>query len=159
MPSSEPFKGEESVFSRNIDRIQFSVVFDFDRCLDLLQKSAVYRQKSNQPNRNAEHDDMVAQHIERQRNIERALRDRNRVILPCQCPRNSVSVENVAEDDNAEHEEHQNEHRDVYLLAARERVQKTDEGKQVLVPKVPAFVLDIDLGSNRVTMRLIEGMM
>ena len=36
---------------------------------------------------------------------------------------------------------------------------ETDEGKQVLVPKVPAFVLDIDLGSNRVTMRLIEGMM
>jgi len=36
---------------------------------------------------------------------------------------------------------------------------ETDEGKQVLVPKVPAFVLDIDLGSKRVTMRLIEGMM
>jgi 16S rRNA processing protein RimM len=36
---------------------------------------------------------------------------------------------------------------------------ETDEGKQVLVPKVPAFVLDIDLGSNRVTMRLIEGML
>lgn len=34
-----------------------------------------------------------------------------------------------------------------------------DEGKQVLVPKVPAFVLDIDLESNRVTLRLIEGML
>ena len=36
---------------------------------------------------------------------------------------------------------------------------ETDEGKQVLVPKVPAFVLDIDLESNRVTLRLIEGML
>ena len=36
---------------------------------------------------------------------------------------------------------------------------ETDEGKQVLVPKVPAFVLDIDPGSRRVTMRLIEGML
>ena len=36
---------------------------------------------------------------------------------------------------------------------------ETDEGKQVLVPKVPAFVLDIDLESNRVTLRLSEGML
>ena len=36
---------------------------------------------------------------------------------------------------------------------------ETDEGKQVLVPKVPAFVLDIDLHSRRVTLHLIEGML
>ena len=36
---------------------------------------------------------------------------------------------------------------------------ETDEGKQVLVPKVPAFVLDIDIESRRVTLRLIEGML
>lgn len=36
---------------------------------------------------------------------------------------------------------------------------ETDEGKQVLVPRVPAFVLDIDLESRRVTLRLIEGML
>ena len=36
---------------------------------------------------------------------------------------------------------------------------ETDEGKQVLIPKVPAFVLDIDLESRRVTLRLIEGML
>ena len=36
---------------------------------------------------------------------------------------------------------------------------ETDEGKQVLVPKVPAFVLDIDPDSRRVTLRLIEGML
>ena len=36
---------------------------------------------------------------------------------------------------------------------------ETDEGKQVLVPKVPAFVLDIDPDSRRVTLRPIEGML
>lgn len=36
---------------------------------------------------------------------------------------------------------------------------ETDEGKQVLVPRVPAFVLDIDPESRRVTLRLIEGML
>ena len=36
---------------------------------------------------------------------------------------------------------------------------ETDEGKQVLVPKVPAFVLDIDPDSRRVTLLLIEGML
>ena len=36
---------------------------------------------------------------------------------------------------------------------------ETDEGKQVLIPKVPAFVLDIDAQTRRVTFRLIEGML
>lgn len=36
---------------------------------------------------------------------------------------------------------------------------KTDEGKQVLIPKVPAFVLGIDPQERRVTFRLIEGML
>ena len=36
---------------------------------------------------------------------------------------------------------------------------ETDEGKQVLIPKVPAFVLDIDPDSRRVQVRLIEGML
>ena len=36
---------------------------------------------------------------------------------------------------------------------------ETDEGKQVLVPRVPAFVLDIDPESRCVTLRLIEGML
>jgi len=36
---------------------------------------------------------------------------------------------------------------------------ETEEGKQVLIPNVPAFVLDIDADSRRVTFRLIEGML
>ena len=36
---------------------------------------------------------------------------------------------------------------------------ETDEGKQVLIPKVPDFVLDIDLPGRKVTLRLIEGML
>ena len=36
---------------------------------------------------------------------------------------------------------------------------KTDEGKQVLIPKVPEFVLGIDLEKNTVTLHLIEGML
>ena len=33
-----------------------------------------------------------------------------------------------------------------------------DDGRQVLIPKVPEFVLDIDPDSRRVTLHLIEGM-
>ena len=36
---------------------------------------------------------------------------------------------------------------------------KTDEGKQVLIPKVPEFVLGIDLPARKVTLHLIEGML
>lgn len=36
---------------------------------------------------------------------------------------------------------------------------ETDEGKQVLIPKVPEFVLDIDADSRRITLHLIEGML
>ena len=36
---------------------------------------------------------------------------------------------------------------------------ETEESKQVLIPNVPAFVLDIDADSRRVTFRLIEGML
>lgn len=35
----------------------------------------------------------------------------------------------------------------------------TDEGKQVLIPSVPAFVLDINEEAGRITFRLIEGML
>lgn len=36
---------------------------------------------------------------------------------------------------------------------------KTEEGKQVLIPNVPAFVTDIDEDSRRITFRLIDGML
>ena len=36
---------------------------------------------------------------------------------------------------------------------------ETDDGRQVLIPKVPEFVLDIDPDSRRVTLHLIEGML
>lgn len=36
---------------------------------------------------------------------------------------------------------------------------RTDDGRQVLIPKVPDFVLDIDLEKKTVTVRLIEGML
>ena len=35
----------------------------------------------------------------------------------------------------------------------------TDEGKQVLIPSVPAFVLDINEETGRITFHLIEGML
>ena len=35
----------------------------------------------------------------------------------------------------------------------------TDEGKQVLIPSVPAFVLEINEETERITFRLIEGML
>ena len=35
----------------------------------------------------------------------------------------------------------------------------TDEGKQVLIPSVPAFVLEINEETGRITFRLIEGML
>ena len=35
---------------------------------------------------------------------------------------------------------------------------KTDEGKQVLTPNVPEFVLDIDLETRRVKLHIIDGM-
>ena len=36
---------------------------------------------------------------------------------------------------------------------------ETDEGKQVLIPKVPEFVLNIDPDTRTVTLHLIEGML
>ena len=36
---------------------------------------------------------------------------------------------------------------------------ETDDGRQVLVPKVDAFVLDIDPDLRRITLHLIEGML
>lgn len=36
---------------------------------------------------------------------------------------------------------------------------ETDEGKQVLIPKVPDFVLNIDAKAGKITVRLIEGML
>ena len=36
---------------------------------------------------------------------------------------------------------------------------ETDDGRKVLIPKVPEFVLDIDPDSRRVTLHLIEGML
>ncbi len=36
---------------------------------------------------------------------------------------------------------------------------KTDEGKQVLVPRVPDFVLKIDKDAGKITVRLIEGLL
>ena len=36
---------------------------------------------------------------------------------------------------------------------------ETDEGKQVLVPNVPDFVLEINLQENRMKLKLIEGML
>ena len=35
---------------------------------------------------------------------------------------------------------------------------KTDEGKQVLIPNVPEFVLDIDLETRRIKLHIIDGM-
>ena len=36
---------------------------------------------------------------------------------------------------------------------------KTPEGKQVLIPKVPEFVLEINIEKKTITVKLIEGMM
>lgn len=36
---------------------------------------------------------------------------------------------------------------------------ETTEGKQVLIPKVPEFIIDIDAGSRVIKVRLIEGML
>lgn len=36
---------------------------------------------------------------------------------------------------------------------------KTTEGKQVLIPKVPEFIIDIDKETRKIQVKLIEGMM
>lgn len=46
----------------------------------------------------------------------------------------------------------QNTAQDVFEL-------ETDEGKQVLIPRVPDFVLNIDAKAGKITVRLIEGML
>ncbi|MCQ2546049.1 MAG: ribosome maturation factor RimM [Clostridia bacterium] len=46
----------------------------------------------------------------------------------------------------------QNSAQDIFEL-------ETDEGKQVLIPRVPDFVLNIDAKAGKITVRLIEGML
>jgi 16S rRNA processing protein RimM len=64
--------------------------------------------------------------------------------------RDLIGVEAVLEDDS-----HLGKVKDVIQNTAQDIFEvETDEGKQVLVPKVPAFVLDIDIESRRVTLTL-----
>lgn len=46
----------------------------------------------------------------------------------------------------------QNSAQDIFQL-------RTDEGKNVLIPRVPEFVLDINTDERKITVRLIEGML
>ncbi|MGN0701854.1 MAG: ribosome maturation factor RimM [Lentihominibacter sp.] len=46
----------------------------------------------------------------------------------------------------------QNSAQDIFEL-------RTDEGKNVLIPRVPEFVLDINVDERKITVRLIEGML
>lgn len=46
----------------------------------------------------------------------------------------------------------QNSAQDIFQL-------RTDEGKNVLIPRVPEFILDINTDERKITVRLIEGML
>ena len=69
--------------------------------------------------------------------------------------RDLIGMEAVLEDGS-----HLGRMKDVIQNTAQDVFEvETDEGKQVLIPNVPDFVLNIDLESRRVTLRLIEGML
>jgi len=61
---------------------------------------------------------------------------------------------------NEENNETIGEVRDVIQNTAQDIFDvKTSEGKQVLIPKVPEFIIDIDAETRRIKVRLIEGLM